>query len=89
MPKKDTIDLSKVVGLLKAFKELPPHVVQRHKVVPVSITRDVIVVAISQGRKAREKKFAADEIQLVTGKGVEYVYAPQEDIDAVINFLYR
>lgn len=63
---------------------LPPKLIFRHKVIPIALKDNMLVVATSDPFG----QYALDDIQMVSGYKVEAVLACQEDIDALIKKYY-
>ena len=78
------VDLSRIKIVPIIAKSLPPHVAQRHKVIPVSKDRQKIVLAMANPLNV----FAIDEVKLMTGLNVHPVLAPEEQVLAAVHANY-
>jgi len=70
------VDLSRMKIMPQIAKSLPPHVAQRHKVIPVSKDKRRIVLAMENPLNV----FAIDEVKLTTGLDVVPVLAHEEQL---------
>jgi type IV pilus assembly protein PilB len=70
------VDLSRMKIMPQIAKSLPPHVAQRHKVIPVSKDKRKIVLAMDNPLNV----FAIDEVKLTTGLDVVPVLAQEEQL---------
>ncbi len=70
------VDLSRVKVVPIIAKSLPPHIAQRHKVIPISKDKRKIVLAMVNPLNV----FAIDEVRLTTGLDVVPVLAQEEQL---------
>ena len=78
------VDLTRIKIVPIIAKSLPPHVAQRHKVIPISKDRHKIVLAMANPLNV----FALDEVKLVTGLNVQPVLAPEEQVLSAVHANY-
>lgn len=68
----------------EVIKSVPEQIARRHTIIPVNLDARSVTVAISDPRNLLVK----DDVKLVTGKQVQYVLAPKDDIEDAINRQY-
>jgi type IV pilus assembly protein PilB len=78
------VDLKRIKIVPVIAKSLPPHVAQRHKVIPISKDRTKIVLAMANPLNV----FAIDEVKLVTGLSVSPVLVQEEQVLAAVHANY-
>ncbi len=78
------VDLSRVKIVPAIAKGLPPHVAQKHKVIPISKDKRKIVLAMANPLNI----FALDEVKLTTGLDVVPVLAQEEQLLLAVHANY-
>ncbi len=78
------VDLSRMRIMPVIAKSLPPHIAQKHKVIPISKDKQRIVLAMANPLNV----FAIDEIQLSTGLTVTPVLAHEEQLLLAVHANY-
>ncbi|MEW6202825.1 MAG: ATPase, T2SS/T4P/T4SS family [bacterium] len=78
------VDLSRIKIVPTIAKSLPPHVAQRHMIIPISKDRKKIVLAMANPLNV----FAIDEVKLVTGLDVVPVLAHEEQLMLAVHANY-
>ncbi|MEW5946002.1 MAG: type II secretion system ATPase GspE [bacterium] len=78
------VDMGRIKIVPAIAKSLPPHVAQRHMVIPISKDKRKIVLAMSNPLNV----FAIDEVKLVTGLDVVPVLADEEQLLLTVHANY-
>ncbi|HOO55798.1 MAG TPA: ATPase, T2SS/T4P/T4SS family [bacterium] len=78
------VDLARIKIVPAIAKSLPPHVAQRHKVIPISKDKRKIVLAMANPLNV----FAIDEVKLSTGLEVVPVLADEESLLLAVHANY-
>lgn len=76
----DVTDLANMILPVNLLKSVPRAIIEKHNVIPVHVTNDVITVAMSDPTDYE----ALDELQFVTGKKVETTLATRDSIKRAI-----
>lgn len=76
----EVTDLANMILPVNLLKSVPRAIIEKHNVIPVHVTNDVITVAMSDPTDYE----ALDELQFVTGKKVETTLATRDSIKRAI-----
>lgn len=80
----DVTDLANMILPVNLLKSVPRAIIEKHNVIPVHVTNDVLTVAMSDPTDYE----ALDELQFVTGKKVETTLATRDSVKrAITEFL--
>ena len=80
----EVTDLANMILPVNLLKSVPRAIIEKHNVIPVHVTNDVLTVAMSDPTDYE----ALDELQFVTGKKVETTLATRDSVKrAITEFL--